>query len=161
MDKSRRMAFTLIEALIVVIIIAVLAVTIIPQFSTSTKDAKMSNLKYNLRRMRSQLELYKEHHSGVYPPAAAGADFKNQMTLKTDQNTTLDPTNGACGPYIVGDIPINPFNASPSVAILQGDAEPTETTGSPDGWQYNPRHGWFYPNNIEYFQCAGGFANPN
>jgi prepilin-type N-terminal cleavage/methylation domain-containing protein len=153
--KSRRNAFTLIEVLIVVIIMAVLAVTIIPQFSTSTKDAKMSNLKFNLHTVRSQLEMYKEHHLGVYPPATASADFANQMTQKTDQNTTLDPTNGAYGPYIEGSIPLNPFNNSNSVVILQGNTQPTAPTGSADGWQYNPANGWFYPNDPEYF------ANPN
>ena len=81
----------------------------------------MSNLKFNLRTVRSQLEIYKEHHLGVYPPATASIDFKNQLTQKTDQNTTLDPTHGAYGPYIEGDIPINPFNNSTSVAILHGE----------------------------------------
>ena len=40
---SCRSAFTLIEVLIVVIIMAVLAATIIPQFSSSTNDAKNSS----------------------------------------------------------------------------------------------------------------------
>jgi prepilin-type N-terminal cleavage/methylation domain-containing protein len=160
MRRSCRNAFTLIEVLIVVIIMAVLAVTIIPQFSASTKDAKMSNLKFNLRTVRSQLETYKEHHLGVYPPATVKADLKNQLTQKTGQNTILDPNHGAYGPYIEGDLPINPFNNSSSVAILQGSIEPTAPTGSADGWQYNPHYGWFYPNNTEYFQGVSGFAYP-
>ncbi len=161
MENHRGNAFTLIEALILVVIVAVLAATIIPQFSTSSKDAKMSNLKYNLHLVRSQLEMYKEHHLGVYPPAVGGADFSNQMTQKTDRTATLDPANGVCGPYIEGGMPINPFNSSTCVAIVQGDAEPAAATGSADGWQYNPRHGWFYPNNSEYFQNSGGLANSN
>ena len=161
MGNRRGNAFTLIEALILMVIMAVLAATIIPQFSTSSKDAKMSNLKYNLHLVRSQLEMYKEHHMGVYPPAAASADFANQMTQKTDRDTALDPAKGTCGPYIEGGIPINPFNNSTSVAIVQGDTEPAAATGSTDGWQYNPRHGWFYPNNSEFFQNGGSFANPN
>ncbi len=161
MKQCLRTAFTLIEALIVVVIISVMAVTIIPEFSNSTKDAKLTNLKYNLRRMRSQLELYKEQHSGVYPPAVTSRDFKSQMTQATDKNKSLDAAHGACGPYIAGDIPINPFNASASVAILEGEAEPTGPTGSLDGWQYNPRHGWFYPNNVEYFQGTASSADPN
>ncbi|MEI8374322.1 MAG: type II secretion system protein [Planctomycetota bacterium] len=159
--KNRRNAFTLIEVLILVVIMAVLAVTIIPQFSTSNRDAKMSNLKFNLRTIRSQLELYKEHHLGVYPPAASTADFKNQLTQKTDQNTTLDQASGHCGPYIEGDIPSNPFNNSTGVEILLGDTEPKGPTADTAGWLYNPRHGWFYPNNAEYFQSIGSFANSN
>jgi prepilin-type N-terminal cleavage/methylation domain-containing protein len=161
MARFRREAFTLIEVLMVVIIMAVLAATIIPQFSTSAKDAKLSVLKYNLRCVRSQLESYKVQHLGVYPPATAGADFARQLTQKTDPNMAFDPAHGACGPYLAGEIPVNPFNQSAGVAILQGDSEPAGPTGSADGWQYNPRHGWFYPNNSEYFQSSGSFANPN
>jgi general secretion pathway protein G len=160
MKKSHRSAFTLMEALIVAIIMAVMAGTIIPQLSNSTKDAKLSNLKFNLHTVRSQLELYKEHHLGVYPPATNSAEFTNQLTQKTNRDSTLNPAKGACGPYIQGAIPINPFNNSTTIAILQGDTEPVGPTGSNDGWQYNPKHGWFYPNNAEYFQLSG-FANPN
>lgn len=112
MKRFRRKAFTLIEVLMVVIIMAVLAATIIPQFSTSSRDAKLSVLKYNLRILRSQLESYKVQHSGVYPPAAASTNLERQLTQKTDRNTALDAANGACGPYIGGEIPINPFNQS-------------------------------------------------
>jgi prepilin-type N-terminal cleavage/methylation domain-containing protein len=151
MAKRRRSAFTLIEVLIVVIIMAVLAATIIPQFSSSTKDAKDSSLKFNLHTIRSQLEMYKTHHSGNYPPATTTTDFKNQMTQKTDENTTVNQATGLYGPYIEGDIPANPFNSSATVAILTGDTEPTGPANSTDGWQYNPTHGWFYPNNSEFF----------
>ena len=58
----RRNAFTLIEVLIVVIIMAVLAATIIPQFSSSTNDAKNSSVVFNLQTIRSQIEMYKTHH---------------------------------------------------------------------------------------------------
>ncbi len=154
MRKNRRGAFTLIEVLIVVIIMAVLAATIIPQFSTSTKDAKMSNLKFNLHTLRSQLEMYKEHHLGNYPVAANSADFKAKLTSKTDQSGTVSAT-GAYGPYVTGDIPTNPFNNSAATVILSGDTEPTAASGSADGWQYNPSHGWLYPNNTEYFASSG------
>jgi prepilin-type N-terminal cleavage/methylation domain-containing protein len=156
---NRRNAFTLIEVLIVVIIMAVLAATIIPQFSSSTKDAKMSNLKFNLQTIRSQLEMYKEHHLGVYPPAGSTTDFTNQMTQKTDQNTTLDPTNGIYGPYIQNAIPFNPNNNSNTVVILTGNTQPTGPTGSADGWQYNPANGWFYPNDSEYFSSSGSASS--
>ena len=44
--KAHRNAFTLIEVLIVVIIMALLAATIIPQFSSSTSDAKKSAVEF-------------------------------------------------------------------------------------------------------------------
>jgi general secretion pathway protein G len=151
-SKCRRNAFTLIEVLIVVIIMAVLAATIIPQFASSTKDAKASNLKFNLTTVRSQLEMYKEQHLSKYPPATDTATFKAQMCAKTDENTTPNATTGLLGPYIEGDVPTNPFNNSNTVLIIGGTTAPTKETGSGDGWQYNPSTGFFYPNNAEYYQ---------
>ena len=60
-----RSAFTLIEVLIVVVIMAILAATIIPQFTDSTKDAKTSTAKMNLATLRAQIQLYRTQHTGA------------------------------------------------------------------------------------------------
>lgn len=152
MCKNRRSAFTLIEVLIVVIIMAVLAATIIPQFSSSTKDAKLSSLKFNLHTIRSQLEMYKEQHLGNYPTAA---NFVAQLTGKTDQDGTPNAATGLFGPYIETQLPMNGFNNSNTVTMVTGTAPPTAPANNTDGWQYNAANGWFYPNSTDYF------ANPN
>src|SRR5437867_11185786 len=69
MSSNRRSAFTLIEILIVVVIIAVLAATIIPQFTDSQKDARISTAQFNLNTLRAQIELFKAQHSGALPNA--------------------------------------------------------------------------------------------
>ena len=46
--------------MIVVVIMAVLAATIIPRFSASTEDAKTSQLRFNVHTLRSQTELKPE-----------------------------------------------------------------------------------------------------
>ena len=48
MSKAKKQGFTLVEVLIVVVIMAILAATIIPQFSDSTKDAKNIEAFVNL-----------------------------------------------------------------------------------------------------------------
>ena len=63
MRSKRSSGFTLVEVLIVVVILAVLAATIIPQFSSSTTDAKVAALQFNLNSIRSQIQLYTVHHS--------------------------------------------------------------------------------------------------
>src|SRR6266487_1269572 len=63
--------FTLVELLIVVIILAVLAAIIVPQFSSATIDAQESALDANLARMRSAIELFHAQHSNVYPGGTA------------------------------------------------------------------------------------------
>ncbi len=143
-------AFTLIEVLIVVIIMAVLAATIIPQFSESTRNAKESSLKFNLHTIRSQIEMYKAHHASKVPTSAT--TFAAQMTGKTKIDGTLDP-NGDYGPYIQGDIPENPFNSHNAiVAVATDGTEPTAVVTGNYGWQYDKSTGDFYPNNTEWYQ---------
>jgi len=142
--SRRRNAFTLIEVLIVVIIMAVLAATIIPQFTTSTKDAKVSSLKFNMHTLRSQLELYKAQHSGTYP-AVVGTTIPN-LTQKTNEDgtTTGTPT---LGPY-VDQIPPNPMNGLNTVkSVSLSGAKPTSGSGS--GWQYDVDTGAIWPDDTE------------
>src|SRR3970282_1207807 len=89
MHDRRRGAFTLIEVLIVVVIMAVLAATIIPQFSTSTKDARESSQKFNLQSLRTQLELYRVQHGGALP---TGANNLEQLTKATDSTGAVSTT---------------------------------------------------------------------
>ena len=107
-NACRRKAFTLIEVLIVVVIMAVLAATIIPQFSTSTKDAQENTAKFNAHTMRSQLELYRAHHLGNFPTVA---NFAEQLTKSTNAAGAVGTagTNFPYGPYME-EIPYNPFN---------------------------------------------------
>ncbi len=72
-QKSLKLAqrgFTLVELLIVVIILAILAAIVIPQFSSSTVDANEAALDSDLNALRSAIELYKAQHNGLYPGAA-------------------------------------------------------------------------------------------
>ena len=55
---STRRAFTLIEVLIVVVIMAVLAAAIIPQFLHTAKDAKVSAAKGNVAELESALQRF-------------------------------------------------------------------------------------------------------
>jgi general secretion pathway protein G len=150
--NTTRAGFTLIEVLIVVIIMAVLAATIIPQFSSSTNDAKESSLKFNLHTIRSQIELYKVHHLGKYP---SFANFVDQMTKPTNVNGETTGSNLIYGPYIQGEIPANPFNGSNVVVRVATPGQvPTGPNGE-GGWQYDETNGGFYPNNPEYYQSSG------
>ena len=143
----RRSAFTLIEVLIVVIIMALLAATIIPQFSTSTTDAKKSSVDFNLHTMRSQIEMYKAHHNGKAPEFAK---FSDQMTKATDVAGAITGSNLIYGPYITGKIPANSFNGKNTiVAVTTAGKAPTGVVGD-GGWQYDETTGGFYPNHSEF-----------
>lgn len=146
MRSNRRNAFTLIEVLIVVIIMAVLAATVIPQFASSTKDAKESSLKFNLQTMRSQIELYKNHHLGNAPTLA---NFVKQMTEASDVDGATNGSNSPdathpYGPYLA-EIPANSLNGSKT--IEDGTGAAVVGTG---GWQYDQATGKIYANSTGY-----------
>jgi general secretion pathway protein G len=152
MTRHHRSAFTLIEVLIVVIIMAVLAATIIPQFSSSTNDAKDSALKFNLHSIRSQIEMYKAQHGNTSP---ALATFANQMTKKTDSSGVVGTgTTNIYGPYFQGDVPANPFNNKNTLVATTAttDAEAKLVATGDDGWLYNATSGSFFPDNVDYYK---------
>ncbi len=92
--------FTLVELLIVVIIIAILAAIVVPQFTSATLDAQEAALDANLAAMRSAIELFHAQHatlsstssiSSAYPGVTATnggsctATKGSATTANTDQ----------------------------------------------------------------------------
>lgn len=73
MIKQMQKGFTLVELLIVVIILAILAAIVVPQFASSTDDAKVSSLDSTLAAMRSSIALYKQQHNAYPGKAPSGA----------------------------------------------------------------------------------------
>jgi type II secretion system protein G len=142
MKTSRRQAFTLIEVLIVVVIMAVLAATIIPQFSSSADDAKQSSVDFTLHTLRAQIQLYKLHHAAF--PAITAGDLP-QLKMYTDKqgNTSAvaDP-DYPYSPYILDEIPANPFTGKSTVAApatnppTAADVDPVD-----GGWLYDATTG--------------------
>jgi len=110
--------FTLVELLIVVIILGILAAVAIPQFGSSTDDAKFSTLQSNLSSMRNAVELYYHEHNTVYPGEVLETDgttattggaagncsqaFTFQLTRYSDMAgvTAVGSSAGAKGPYV-------------------------------------------------------------
>ena len=161
---SSRGGFTLVELLIVVIILAVLAAIVIPQFSSSTDEAKEAALRSTLLEMRKAIELYYHQHNGTYPAfnnttgtaasatdAEAQAALLNQLTLFSDVNgktavakdlTATPPIK--YGPYIKGSlIPANPVDDSSTVTIVISGAtlgqldQPGAPAAGSAGWWYD------------------------
>src|SRR5688500_13695846 len=129
---NRRPGFTLVEVLIVVVIMAVLAATIIPQFSDSARDAKISTAKFNLNTLRTQIQFYRAQHNGA-PPSATLAE----LISKTDDSGAIG--TGAThiyGPYVTA-IQENQFTNSNKVTAATANP-PAAASGATDaGWLYH------------------------
>jgi len=64
--------FTLVELLIVAVVLAIFAAIVVPQFASTTDEAKDSALKSDLAALRSAIDLYRQQH-GAYPGATAAS----------------------------------------------------------------------------------------
>ena len=124
------------EVLIVVVIMAVLAATIIPQFSDSTRDAKVSTAVFNLHTLRGQIQLYKAQHNGATPSATLV-----ELISKTDATGAIGTgATHVYGPYIAS-IPENPMTGKNTVKAAAANP-PAAASGAADaGWLYHAATG--------------------
>ena len=166
--RAKDGGFTLVELLIVVIILSILAAIVIPQFASSTSDAKYSALDTNLATVRSSIELYYQQH-GTYPGAtassggtpptggAAGTGAINtaqavidQLSMYTNtagQAATNSDANYKYGPYLKKGMPADPFSNSAVVEVsTAGLLTMTATAATNAGWKYDNKTGQFIAN---------------
>ena len=170
--------FTLVELLIVVIILALLAAIVVPQFASSTDDAKVASLDTTLSNVRGALDLYYQQH-GEYPSAIAAAGggacaagtvgagainteaaFLEQLAYYTDDDgAACSQKNGNAfpyGPYLKKkELPKNPItNDATLVVVNTGDL--TLTGNNPaGGWRFDNASGKFIADDSVNTDAAG------
>lgn len=166
-QPQRQSGFTLVELLIVVIILAILAAIVIPQFSSATRDTQESALDTNLAGMRNAIELYKVQHNdwpgavatsagaactgGTIGAAAAATEAAviESLTLYSDKagNTcTVQVGSYKYGPYIRKAIPIDPIKEINTV-VVTAVGTPIVPTAATGGWAYDTKSGQIVVNN--------------
>lgn len=142
--KRSRAGFTLVEVLIVVVIMAILAAAIIPQFSNSSQDAKINTAKFNLHTLRAQIEMYKVQHGGVRP----SADLTELTTTTNAAGSKGTGTSFPYGPYL-SEVPENPLTGSNTVRAATADP-PTASGETDAGWLYNATTGKVWIDHADY-----------
>lgn len=127
-----RQAFTLVELLIVVVILAILAGRAAPNVIDASTDAKMSVMMHDEDALKNAIARYRGEHRGVSPALIAGTI--PQLINKTDQNGNIGTTaEYPYGPYL-NEIPANAVNSIASVIATTSEA-PVMTNKT--GWYYN------------------------
>ena len=91
--SKKRKGFTLIELVIVVAIIGILALMIVPQFNTVTKDAKLKTFQGNAKTVISAIAMYQAANKGDYP--ANGPALDQYLNVKDGWDGLQDNPSGA------------------------------------------------------------------
>jgi general secretion pathway protein G len=111
---GRGRAFTLVEVLIVVSVLAILAALVLPGLVNAGDQARASAIKLDLRHVRVQLQIYRSDHAGHWPELAR---FEQQMTMATNLAGNPAPVGTPGfnkGPYL-RSVPKNPNTGTSDV----------------------------------------------
>jgi len=119
--RKDRQAFTLVELLVVIVVLAVLAAIVLPKFMDSGKRSKESALRSDLKLMRNAVTLF-QADTGLYPKtladlAATTAPAKGLDSAGAEQSLTATDWHG---PY-VQEVPTDPISgAALSYSVTAG-----------------------------------------
>ena len=130
---TRRLAFSLIELVIVVTIIAIVAAIAVRRVGRHAEQGATNAARQDESVLQQALERYRAEHGNV-PSAAAIVD---QLTKYTDVHGNTSPTSGApyvYGPYVrkIPPVPIGPAKGATKIGT---------TMTSDTGWIYDPVNG--------------------
>jgi len=135
--------FTLIEMLCVIIVIAALAVLVIPHLLGAQRKAKEAQLAGNLKQIRDAVERF-ESNTGAWPPALTDiiAANGNAISANFDGRGGLVDRNSYDGPYMASpmrELPKDPFTEATdwNYNNATGAVHSAATLCAVDGSPYN------------------------
>ena len=162
-NSRKESGFTLVELLIVVIILAILAAIIVPQFSAATDDANQSAYDTNISNIRAAIDLYRQQHNAfpgaVESPAgttcpgtgAAAGGVVGQAAFLAQLRNYTNAAGAACtstdsefkyGPYLKDDLPVNPLGTVNTLTVVTTGTLGM-TSGGSGGWRFDSVTGEF------------------
>jgi general secretion pathway protein G len=114
--RPLRRAFTLIEILVVIAVIAILASLVAPNVFQHVGTARSTTARSQLEMLATALDAYRLD-TGRYPTSAQGL-----AALETIPS--IDPPSTWRGPYLRRALPADPWG-NPYVYLAPGDVNPT------------------------------------
>lgn len=142
--------FSLLDAVILVVLIAIVSAAAVPVFETLSHRAKISAMSQSLHTLRSQIELYKLEHNGKTPLLYEGK-FP-QLTTTTNALGVPGPAGPKFpfGPYLRAGVPINPLTGGYKVTAID-EFPPAQPSGN-GGWLYHQETGQIAPDVEGYLE---------
>lgn len=113
-----RSAFTLIEILVVIVVIAILASLVAPEVFSHVGEAKVATATTQMEELASALDMYRLDN-GSYPSTDQGLAALTMLP-------SLDPPANWKGPYLRKAVPLDPWQ-HPYVYICPAQLNPMGT----------------------------------
>jgi general secretion pathway protein G len=137
--KFGRKDFTLLDALILAVAIAILAGTGVPLLEAARHQTQLTMLQENLHALRSQIELYRLQHRGATPRVEHGT--LPQLLQPTNAAGAIGPYGSKypLGPYLVSGVPTNPLTGRSIVSLTE--SFPPQAPSDGGGWIYHQATG--------------------
>jgi general secretion pathway protein G len=137
--RKGKAEFTLVNAVILAVMVAIGGAFGIPLVEKASDRAKRAALLENLHTLRSQIELYKVEHGGE-PPVVYQNTFP-QLIRATNAQGLPGETGSKYpyGPYLHGGVPVNPVTGR-SIVTLTDSFPPAAASGN-GGWIYHQQTG--------------------
>jgi len=125
-------AFTLIEMLVVISIIAMLSALVVPAVQTSLVRAKITESSSNIRQLALANLTYAVDHRGRFAPAQSRDNLVRWHGARPSGSEPFDPTTGYLAPYLGGT------GAVKTCPLLQADVEGSDSwEDGTGGYGYN------------------------
>jgi prepilin-type N-terminal cleavage/methylation domain-containing protein len=141
--RDKRTGFTLIEMLIVIVVIAILALIVIPRLMGAARRSKEASLRADLKQLRDAIERF-EGSCAAWPPALSDIMAANGTAISADadgRGISVDRA-GYDGPYLVtsgGQLPKDPFTGASDWTYNSstGEVHSSSTLAGLDGTTYS------------------------
>ncbi len=165
----RPTGFALVEIVVALLLVAILAVLVLPRLVEATDTRQQTQLRNQIQILRTAISSYRSEHNNLPPGFPEGDPTATptyetlvaQLTQYSDaqgRTSTQPDEQFQFGPYL-DKLPNNPINNHAMIRLIStNEPFPNGPVGT-EGWLYQPATGAIAanvtgvdPNGVDYFQ---------